>query len=149
MELEKQLREFHASISLYKHNHQILHWKVKGAEWDKTHTIMQDYYEKLEADLDLVGEMCLQCGFNPVSVIEAIDIAKESSERRLILGSSDDFFKDEVWEKSSYMFNHLLTLIERVKNNPGITGDTKSELEVLEAYYRLQAKYKLPRRMMK
>lgn len=145
--MEEKFRLLLSTIHIFSSNMRVLHWNVKGLEWNAGHETMQEYYEMLDKDLDKVAEIGMQLNVIPVSIQEALEIADKSSVGIISLKGTDNFTIRDCWKYSQDMFNVLIDLVEKAKTAEGVPGDITSELETLQNVYRLEARYKLKGRI--
>lgn len=141
------LNEFFKMLNIYFYNFRVLHWKVKDDIFDTYHELMNEYYDKLSEDIDLIAEMLLS---NDLEVSSLDDVVKYSNENNIkIIDVNLNYSKNDIVELINEMFINIINYIKRllnedgvVTNNPGIS----SELENLYSYYDKEVNYKNERR---
>ena len=141
-------RKLLAIFMNYTHNIKILHWKATGKLFDEYHELLDSYYEKMQEDIDLIAELGLIHGENPLGLAESFELLKEDKENYKILDPNDDYDEKDIIDNIDVLFKDILKAIEellkedKVDQNPG----TRSELENLYAYYDKECNYKNKRR---
>lgn len=133
-----------ALIEIYEYNLRILHWKTCGARYDANHSLLGDHYEALGNMLDSVSELAMEQGIMPPSISEAIQIASSSEDQVMILSGKEDYSNEETWERVKFMYNHLLTEMNKVYESQ--PSDIQSELDNHIQYLRLEGVYKARQR---
>ena len=138
---EVNLKQFFEILNAYFYNFRVLHWKTKCENFDEYHELMNEYYDKLNDDIDLIAEIMLS---------NDIEVSKLSSiDEALYIDVYKNYNENEIVEETNKMFESILKYINRLLNedsivvkNPGI----KSELENLYSYYDKELSYKNKRR---
>lgn len=145
---EVSLKEFFDILNIYFYNCRVLHWKIKSNKFEKTHELMNDYYNKFSDDIDLVAEMLLSNNLKVSNLDEIINNIENNIDVELI-DANKDYTYDEVIDYIDDMFAYIIKYIKRLLNedsvvtsNPGIT----SELENLYSFYDKELNYKNKRR---
>lgn len=137
------LKEFFKMLNIYFYNFRVLHWKIKDDKFEEIHELMNEYYDRLSDDIDLVAEMLLS---NDVDIVGLKNIVE--SDYKLI-NTGIDYSYNSIVDEIDLMFGDIVKYTKRllnedpiVTNNPGIT----SELENLYMYYDKELNYKNKRR---
>ena len=141
-----ELNELFAVLVLYRMNFENLHWNSKGLGFDDAHkNISTEYYEKVNDDVDVVAEMLVRLGVNPMNYKEVFDCITNSSNDYMIVASNTLYSKKDVISMSQTLLTNICTAIVAVLDSDymqeTINAGMKSTLETLLDYYDLQARY--------
>lgn len=147
------LRFLLAVLLVYRSNFHLLHWLVKGANFNTLHEQCKEYYEMLLDDADEVAEMLMRTGAKPVNYKEASDLLENCKEKDFkMLSSSTEYNSDECNVVSRDMLLDIKSIIELVLEDPIVQSKScvgiKSQLEAMHNKYDLEARYKFYRRTM-
>lgn len=139
-----------AILVYYQHNFRILHWNVKGKDFDQYHQLMKEYSDKLEEYVDQIAEMAVMTNDAPVSFQTTVSIlTNDDSTAYYSADITDTYTSEMIVECIDIMFGHILTALKnlmdyhKVQNNPVI----KTELENMYAYFDKELNYKNKRRL--
>lgn len=148
----KELKELFSVLVLYRMNMENLHWNCKGLDFDTTHkAVTTEYYEKINEDIDVVAEMLIRLGTNPMNYKEVFDYIESADNDYMIIESSEYYERPEVFKDCYVMLEDICKCLvaaldcECMQNtrNSGI----KSTLESLLDSYDIQARYISTRRL--
>ncbi|NLP28523.1 MAG: DNA starvation/stationary phase protection protein [Clostridia bacterium] len=119
-----------------------LHWNIEGPAFFQLHSVFEQYYDKVTADLDEVAERILTLGERPAaSVKEYIQLA--SIEELNSKGISADASIEEVKKDFNHMLEQsrsILELAEEAKDQgtvdlmAGFIGYYEKTLWMINAY---------------
>lgn len=141
-----ELNELFAVLVLYRMNFENLHWNSKGLGFDDAHkNISTEYYEKVNDDVDVVAEMLVRLGVNPMNYREVFEYITNSSNDYMIVESNTLYSKKDVISMSQILLTNISNAIVAVLDSDymqeTINAGMKSTLETLLDYYDLQARY--------
>lgn len=146
----QNLQRLLACLMLYNSNIHVLHWKIKGVDFDPVHTLIGGYYDLIDTYIDDVAEICLQVGVDPVSVPEAIKmLGDDPATTFMILRGSDNFSSNEAFEKLDIMFKDLISLYDAVYKDSAIPASIINTLQEQQQAIRKECCYKNTRRLIK
>jgi len=132
----------------YSHNFKILHWKIKGHDFEIYHELTSKYYDQLDSYVDVIAEIGLTYDEQPLDLMEAYDILKTDEGEFKILKGTDDYSSEDVIEDIDIMFESMMVNLrklleeEKVNKNPGV----KAKLETIYEWLDLEKNYKNKRR---
>lgn len=144
------LKELLSVFVVYSHNFKVLHWQAIGNRFDTIHSIANNYYEMLSADVDKIAEMGARFGLDSVGFSEAIEILDTLDGDYLVLKADKKIDYSEFVSATDSMLQQILLCLESVHetkelqdiHNMGI----KSDIEAMHASYDLQYRYLNARR---
>ena len=118
-----------------------IHWNCCGKNFDNVHTITEDYYNKLNQDLDLFAELALeQPGItlaNPSNMTSKIDWSAVDDTNGISTG--------EAWQLIRNLLETLINTLEC--NYDKFSADIQSELDTIIRYWKKELKYKIMHRL--
>lgn len=103
-------RKLLPTLILYQHNLHVLHWKLRGVDFDPVHSLLGEYYETLAGFVDEVGEISLMLGIEPMGLKESIDFLLELPEEFEELKGSESFSSLDCFSKINNYFTQLIGL---------------------------------------
>lgn len=136
------MQKLMAITEKYQYNFRIMHWKSYGKHFDSVHNVMAEYYDELTEKLDDIAEMCMMQGVLPISLEDAASY----SDKAITVSVEDDFDKENAYEVSVQMLNHLVEVIDLARK--GATKDISADLDTFQYWARKEATYKCKRRLM-
>lgn len=134
-------------LILYKHNVHILHWKLKGLDFDPVHGLIGDYYSSMEGFIDDVAECSMQIGCEPVTLQQALNILENDSDNSFISLEIQDYSSSECFEKIKIMFDQLIELYDKIYQNKDIPDSIINLLQEQQQWFRKEGHYKNRRRI--
>lgn len=148
------LRFLLALLLVYRSNFHLMHWLVKGANFNTLHEQCKGYYDMLLDDADEVAEMLLRGHQQPVNYQEANDLLDKCQDRNFkMLESTRDFNSEECNIITKELLSDIKFVIEEVLHTMNADDDItrvgiKSQLEAMHNKYDLELNYKTYRRTM-
>lgn len=118
----KNLNILFASLVISEYNMKLLHWGVTGKDFDVCHNTASEYEEKFGEFLDEVAEIILMHHDTVPSLIECIDILKESEDEYLMLGvntGSIEFDYKHFFEYVDMMLFRMIRIYEAIAMDKG------------------------------
>lgn len=119
-------------LKVYANNIQVLHRNLIGSNWNSNHERLQKYYEKVQECLDSMVEILMSLGHIEPTLKESLEYVEELE---VINRSAEESFRIV----QSY-FQNIIAEMNRMINIP---NDVISKMEEYQAWFRLEAKYKL------
>lgn len=119
-------------LKVYANNIQVLHRNLIGSNWNSNHERLQKYYEKVQECLDSMVEILMSLGYIEPTLKESLEYVEELE---VINRSAEESFRIV----QSY-FQNIIAEMNRMINIP---NDVISKMEEYQAWFRLEAKYKL------
>lgn len=141
------MKLYFAALTLYENNMRILHWKLHGPEFHKTHERFADYYEQLGDYMDETAEQMITLGMNPCSSAEALNIVRDSEIDGFVLDGNLDFDMQTAESASYKMMSQLYTLAEELESEDDLPVDVQDVFTAHARYFRIEGLYKLARRL--
>lgn len=143
----KDLQALFAVLLCYRHNLHMLHWKVVGKQFDKIHTICDDYVSQFNTMIDEVAEMILSMGGDPLTVQESMQLLSEHAANIPIVESHTNYECEDAFKAIDVMFESLYTMYTNITNECEC-GDCVSKLDEHKYWLRVEGKYKNKKRMI-
>lgn len=119
-------------LKIYANNIQILHRNLIGSNWNSNHERLQKYYEKVQECLDSMVEILMSLGYIEPTLKESLEYVEELE---VINRSAEESFRIV----QGY-FQNIIAEMNRMINVP---NDVISKMEEYQAWFRLEANYKL------
>lgn len=119
-------------LKVYANNIQVLHRNLIGSNWNSNHERLQKYYEKVQECLDSMVEILMSLGYIEPTLKESLEYVEELE---VINRSAEESFRIV----QSY-FQNIIAEMNRMINIP---NDVISKMEEYQAWFRLEANYKL------
>lgn len=137
-----------ALLICYQHNVRMLHWKVKGVDFDEAHELLGDYYDKMSVFLDDVSELGMMVGEDPICITEAFKILMDDNELKCIeLQGNECFTSREAFEKIGFMFDQLIDLYDVFNKDTTLPISIINTLQEQQHWFRKECHYKNRRRV--
>ena len=144
----QSLRTYMAMLTLYENNFRILHWKLAGAEFHKTHERFGAYYDQLGTFMDETAEQMITLGETPVSSRDALSILQgETGFTAVMIDPALDYSADAANHAAYHMFEQLREMAVELAD----ADDDELPIEVSDVFmdharwYRIEGMYKLQR----
>lgn len=113
-------------------NIQVLHRHLVGDNWFGTHEQLQEYYEKIQDDIDELCEVGLSIEIDEPTIRQSVESYEE-----LEIKNRDT---NESYEIVKGYFNQIIAQINRIN---GVPADVINLLQEKQLYYRKEANFKL------
>lgn len=137
-----------SALILYSHNVRILHWKVKGVDFDTVHALFGDYQGKLDGLVDDIAEIGLQLDIQPVSLRVAIETLENDNDFDYLMLEGDESFSSfSAFEKISGMFKVLIDLYEDLCCDDNVPADVANKMQEHTYWLRKELQYKNRQRL--
>ena len=121
-----------------------IHWNCCGYQFDRIHAITEDYYNKLNTDLDLFAELALeQPGItlaNPSNMARKLDWPCIEDTNSINSKTALDHIRNLIWQ-------YVTCLNEVYHEKHGVvSADVKAELDPIIRFWTKEINYKIARR---
>lgn len=103
----EKLRNLFSVLVVYRHNMQMLHWRVVGPAFDAVHELCDNYTDRFNKMIDSVGEKLLIMGDTPCTLFECLEIVK-NLPREFICVEPRDYCDIECFENIHAMLDSLI-----------------------------------------
>jgi DNA-binding ferritin-like protein len=137
-----------AMVIYYKHNIQILHWKVGGLNFQENHEELGELYDEMSKHIDAIAELGLQCGENPISLQETLSILNEDSHEYVVVNPTLNYIGEDSFKCVLTMFKEIMNEIEGICKKSELSEAQRNDLGGLSSWYSLRVNYLIPRRFM-
>ena len=143
----ESMKNLLALVMFHKHNIHMLHWNLCGDEFQSNHEYMGELYGEMEDHIDSIAEMYIQEGGTPLTYKEMIDYLMADNADHTCVSSSILYDKTKAFTLAIQMFNEIIAAIDACYSDESVPRAHQSELETMQAWYMLRAKYLMPRRL--
>jgi len=134
-----------ALLMFQTHNIHILHWKTVGDGFQPNHEYLDGLYSEMNSHIDLIAEMMLQRDENPITYQEMLEIANEKGW--VILYPNEYYDEPSTFTHAQQIFEMVISEINTQFNDDTICRVHKSELETMQSWYMLKARYLFKNRL--
>lgn len=143
----EDIRVYMAALTVYENNMRIIHWKLHGPDFHKTHERFGDYYEEFGKYMDETAEQMITLGQNPLNYSEAMDILQNSSIDAFTLSGGMDFDPKGAETTAYKMFRQLYDMASELAGEDDLPIDVQDVFMGHAKYFRIEGLYKLARRI--
>lgn len=131
-----------AYLKVYADNIRNLHRHLVDGNWQPDHEKLAEYYEKLDGFEDAVTEMYITDGHNEPDMSEAIAVVGGVLDTKTSHNAVQSYtYCKEYFDKLHDLFEDA----KKMEEHP----ETVSEMETMQYWLRLEADYKLAKRLTK
>lgn len=123
-------------LNMYEYNLRYLHWTVKGIQFDEYHEFLQDYYEHIYDDIDMIAEYLVS---KNISIPKYGTIASEEDYE--FVDNRNEYSIEEIKTLLEVMFGNILTYIDTLMSEQKLTPGIKSKLDEMYYYYEKQVDF--------
>lgn len=130
----------YADTVIFANNMKMFHWFAKGALFDTTHSIAEEYYNKANEQTDFLAELLIELGCNPinpqhvqpvnVSVIEEKDLMQDYTACLMM------------------NINEIVISLMNARATDNLAYDIVSEFDSIIRYWNKENNYKNKRRQL-
>lgn len=138
------LDELLALLMYHSHNIHILHWKTFGPGFQPNHEYLDELYGEMIKHIDLVAEIILQRGENPISYKTMLEYVEGSIE----IKPNMSYDEAATFGPVIKMFEEISSEIDRVYKTNDLERAHSSELETIQSWYKLRYLYLIPRKLL-
>ncbi len=135
-------------LIVHSHNVHVLHWKIAGPAFQPDHEFLGGLYDTMYDHIDVIGEMGLQYGENPVTLKGALEMLENSENKHVLIMADSDYSSEETFKFVITIFNEILAEMDSVLKDEGVSRAHKADIETLQSWYSLRSNYLLPRRFI-
>lgn len=134
-----------ALVLFHKHNIHLLHWNLKGDKFLSFHQYFGELYDEMESQIDTITEMYIQEGGTPITYKEMLDLLNADDTDHAYTKSDTLYTMEEAITLAIQIFNEIIDAIDACYDEDSIPRAHKSELETIQGWYMLRAKYLMRR----
>ncbi len=135
-----------ALLMYHTHNIHILHWKTMGNGFQPNHEYLDGLYQEMNGHIDLIAEMMLQRGEDPISYQEMLELARDKEWHTVQPNQYYD--EPSTFTHAQEIFEAIIGSIDRLYQNDTINRAHVSELETMQSWYMLKARYLFKNRLV-
>ena len=142
----EKLQVLFAVLVCYKHNIQMMHWKVIGEDFECIHRNLDEYTAKFSEIIDDIAEMIMSLDGSPLTLQESIELLSKTDAHVLIIESKDNYNDSEVSKALDIIFDDLYNIYTEIISTCEYS-ECASKLDEHKYWLRLTGKYKIKRRL--
>lgn len=143
----ENLKRLFSTLVIYRHNIQMLHWKVTGEHFDCVHALMDEYTKQFNEFIDAVAEIMLMTHASPLCLDCCLEFAKNDEHYDYVMISGkEDYSGEDCFAYIDRMFHDLIVRYNEVKNHDMIPADLASVFDNHVYWLRTEVVYKNKRR---
>ena len=137
---------YHALLTLTENNMRVIHWKLKGDDFDVTHSRYGMYYEKLGEMMDETAEQMITMGHTPMNISNALmHLGKDIGVDATIMNPELDY-DSQIADKATYkMFKELYNFASSLAVDAALPADVQDIFMGHAKWFRIEGLYKLGR----
>lgn len=137
---------YHALLTLTENNMRVIHWKLKGGDFNVTHSRYGMYYEKLGEMMDETAEQMITMGHTPMNISNALmHLGKDIGVDATIMNPELDYNSQIADETTYKMFKELYNFAARLAVDAALPADVQDIFMGHAKWFRIEGLYKLGR----
>lgn len=144
--MNERYKELLALLIVVSHNMRVLHWCVRGLDFDPTHAMLGEYYAQFSDYTDEVAEMGMQIGVEPLGIFAAVQTAAKGWGAEMLTGGTQTYTSAECYSIIDAQFSKLLSQYEATYQS--VPADIQNRLQEHAQWVRKQLHYKNRHRLM-
>lgn len=137
------MKELLATLMLHSHNIHILHWKTSGPGFQPNHEYLDEVYGEILKHIDLVAEIMLQRGENPISYSDMLDL----TSHRIVVDPTYHYDESSTFKRVLDIFVEISTEIDKLYEITNLDRVHAAEFETIQSWYKLRYLYLIPQRI--
>ena len=139
---------YHALLTLTENNMRVIHWKLKGDDFDVVHPRYASYYEKLGEMMDETAEQMITMGHAPMNISNTLmHLGKDTDVDATIMNPELDYTSRIADETTYKMFNELYDFASHLAVDAALPADVQDVFMGHAKWFRTEGLYKLGRRV--
>lgn len=142
-----KVKSLFSALVVYRHNINVLHWKVKGCHFDCLHELLDNYGDTFNSFIDEVAEAMMCVGCNPLDFEACRATVNDDAINHIVLSGESDYDTDDIQKNIGIMFTTLITMYTEVANSHELPSDVQAKLDEQLYWFRLENNYKNRRRL--
>ena len=139
---------YHALLTLTENNMRVMHWKLKGDDFDMVHPRYASYYEKLGEMMDETAEQMITMGHVPMNISNTLMyLGKDIGVDATIMNPELDYTSKIADEITYKMFSELYDFASHLAVDAALPADVQDVFMGHAKWFRIEGLYKLGRRV--
>lgn len=139
---------YHALLTLTENNMRVIHWKLKGDDFDVVHPRYASYYEKLGEMMDETAEQMITMGHIPMNISNTLmHLGKDIGVDATIMNPELDYTSRIADETTYKMFSELYDFASHLAVDAALPTDVQDVFMGHAKWFRIEGLYKLGRRV--
>ena len=137
---------YHALLTLTENNMRVIHWKLKGNDFDVVHPRYGMYYEKLGEMMDETAEVMITMGHIPMNINNTLMyLGKDIGVNATIMNPELDYTSKIADETTYKMFKELYDFASHLAVDAALPADVQDIFMGHAKWFRIEGLYKLGR----
>ena len=137
---------YHALLTLTENNMRVIHWKLKGNDFDVVHPRYAMYYEKISEMMDETAEIMITMGHTPMNISSALmHLGKDTGVNATIMNPELDYTSKIADETTYKMFKELYDFAAHLAVDAALPADVQDIFMGHAKWFRIEGLYKLGR----
>ena len=137
---------YHALLTLTENNMRVIHWKLKGGDFNVTHSRYGMYYEKLGEMMDETAEQMITMGHTPMNISNTLmHLGKDIGVDATIMNPELDYTSQIADETTYKMFKELYNFAACFAVDAALTADVQDIFMGHAKWFRIEGLYQLGR----
>lgn len=139
---------YHALLTLTENNMRVMHWKLKGDDFDVVHPRYASYYEKLGEMMDETAEQMITMGHIPMNISNTLEhLSKDIGVDATVMNPELDYTSKIADEITYKMFSELYDFASHLAVDASLPADVQDVFMGHAKWFRIEGLYKLGRRV--
>ena len=139
---------YHALLTLTENNMRVMHWKLKGDDFDVVHPRYASYYEKLGEMMDETAEQMITMGYIPMNISNTLEhLSKDIGIDATVMNPELDYTSKIADEITYKMFSELYDFASHLAVDASLPADVQDVFIGHAKWFRIEGLYKLGRRV--
>ena len=135
------LKQIFAELVVTEHNMRMLHWNVRGSNFDGAHGKFEEYVTEIGKFIDEIAEIMLMFNENPIDLQSCIDITTKSDNELIYLRGDEKYPASNAFAICDKIFESLLRSYVKASQEE-LPDDIKGKLDEHTYFFRLELRYK-------
>lgn len=137
---------YHALLTLTENNMRVIHWKLKGNDFDVVHPRYGMYYEKLGEMMDETAEVMITMGHVPMNISNTLmHLGKDIGVNATIMNPELDYTSKIADETTYKMFKELYDFASHLAVDAALPADVQDIFMGHAKWFHIEGLYKLGR----
>lgn len=117
-----------------------IHLHAAGKDFDKTHNLAQDLYDKTSDECDYLAEMALEYAEEVPNFSDAVAVIGYQPSRKT------SYTYGEALEEIIARLSAYIVSLQELRNTSGVTDDVQSKLDDMVRDWKVELQYKMSKR---
>lgn len=121
------IKELLSVLIVERSNVEVIHWKSKGDFFDEIHNnITSSLYDMIADDIDVVAELGMRMGINPVNYMDALRYGTKSNPSLKVYSADNDYNRETAIKLLDNTLRNIHTSVLAVLTSDEISGNAEN-----------------------